>query len=506
MPLYLRITLLFLLNVSILLGALAWTAHRQMQSGLQSLLGTIVGANLQDAAEDIHKELKENPSAKWPDILSDFEKKHRVLTGVFRLPGTHVAGSLKIFPTEVSEGLFPRFGGKDRVPGMPPHGPPDFDSNGKGPGTMRRIPANAPTTAGGRDFPKGLIRTGHPLRYWAVAALPPMPSDRRGPPDRIAFAISTESILICPLLFDSRPWMLGIAAALLVSCMIWFPFVRAITSKLRETTHATRQMASGNLSVRIRDNRRDEIGQLASSVNTMAAQLESYVQGQRRFTRDIAHELCSPISRMQAASGVLENATFDARERQYVEAIDSELQHMSHLVQELLHFAKVDEMKDPALGPVVLDPLVQMVIDRECGTEADPRIVVQVPNDLIVTADSTLLGRAIGNVLRNALRYAGNAALIEINATRIGRERIHLTISDTGIGVPADSLSHLFEAFYRTDEARSPGQGGAGLGLAIARQCTEACGGIVTAGHRSPHGLVIKFDLGSSTADAVDMN
>lgn len=506
MPLYLRILLLFLLNVALLLGALAWTAHRDMQSGLQSFLGTMVGANLQDAAEKIHAALKSEPAAKWPEILDRFEQVHHVEAGLFRLPDVPVAGSLKVYPTEVAEGLFPRFGGKEgnagrspanRPPGLrdEPPGAPGAGAGAGPPNAMRRIPANAPTAAGGRDFPKGLIRTGEPLHYWAVAALPPMPGDRRGPPERLVFTVRTASILTCPLLFDTRPWLWGIATALVVSCLIWFPFVRSITAKLRETTLATRQMAAGKLTVRIRENRSDEIGQLATSVNRMAEQLEGYVNGQRRFTRDIAHELCSPISRMQAATGVLESATLDARERQYVEALDSELQHMSLLVQELLQFAKATHGQEAALAPVVLDPLVQTVIDRECGPEPDPRLVVQVPNDLVVTAETTLLARALANVLRNALRYAGPEAVIEIAASRAGRDRIRLHVSDTGPGVPAEALPRLFEAFYRPDDARSRGQGGAGLGLAIVKHCVQACGGTVTAAPCQPHGLVITFDL-----------
>jgi two-component system sensor histidine kinase CpxA len=500
MPLYLRILLLFLLNVTVLFGALGWIAHRQMQSGLQSFLGTMVGARLQNAAEEIHSSLTNEPAARWPEILARFEKDHRVQAGLFRLPDVPLAGSVKVYPPEVAEGLFPRMGTRERGPGNrePGFGPPvDRPS---APPAMRRIPANSPTAAGGRDFPKGLIRTGQPPRYWAVAALPPMPTERRGRQDRLIFAVSTESVLTCPLLFDLRPWLLGITAALGVSCLIWFPFVRAITSMLRETTQATREMAAGKLSVRIRENRRDEIGQLAASVNQMAGQLQGFVDGQRRFTRDIAHELCSPVSRMQAAVGVLENATLDERGRRYAEALDRELQHMSHLVQELLQFARDTHPHTAGLCAVVLDPLVQTVIDRECGAEPDPRLTVQVPNDLIVTADPALLARALSNIVRNALRYAGPQATIAISATRSAPDRIRIVVADDGPGVIAEALPRLFEAFYRPDEARSPGHGGAGLGLAIVKHAVQACGGTVSASAAEPHGLVVAIVLPAGDA------
>lgn len=501
MPLYLRILLLFLLNVALLFGAIAWAAHRQMQSGLDSFLGAMVGANLQKAASDMITELIDTPADEWPELLSRFEQKHGVQAGLFRDPADYLAGSVKALPPEVIIGLFRGLGGNSRRPGMgPPGGPPGGPGRPERPADAgppaRRNPASAP--GGGRDIPKALVRTGQPSRYWAVASLLPIDTGERGPPARLTFAIVTESVLTCPLLFDTRPWLLGFGCALLLSCLLWLPFVRGITAKLREMKLATEQMATGKLTVRIRENRKDEIGRLASSVNSMAAQLEGFVAGQRRFTQDIAHELCSPISRMQAAAGVLDNEPLNERQRQYINALDDELQHMSHLVQELLQFAKATHEQPHKLVDVVLDPLIQMVIDRECGTGSEAQIEVNVPNDLIVIAEPALLARAVGNVLRNALYYAGSFGKIEIAASATRDGNILLTLSDSGPGVPAESIDRLFEPFYRTDEARTPDKGGVGLGLAIVKYCIQACGGTVTASNRESGGL--KIDIMLKTA------
>jgi signal transduction histidine kinase len=129
------------------------------------------------------------------------------------------------------------------------------------------------------------------------------------------------------------------------------------------------------------------------------------------------------------------------------------------------------------------------------GTDADHGIQVNVPNDLIVTAEPALLARAIGNVLRNSLRYAGGSGPIEITAAATAGNKVQITIADRGPGVPPETLPRLFEPFFRTDEARTPDKGGAGLGLAIVKHCIEACGGTAAAANREPHGFCVSLIL-----------
>jgi two-component system, OmpR family, sensor histidine kinase CpxA len=432
MPLYLRILLLFLLNIAVLLGAATWAAHRQMQQGIQSMLGTMVGFNLQKATEGIYDDLLAKPQSQWGSMMEKFEQTHGVKCGLFEMPNTHIVGSEKKLPEDVAKGMFPKLGGSSG-PGMRPGrgmGPPGDRPDGPPPrpGGGEQGPAGRSSKDAPRDFAKGLIRSGTPSRYWAVALLPPVLGNEPGPPRRLIFAIVTNSVFTCPLLFDLRPWLLAIGAALLFSSLLWLPFVRGITSKLSETMQATKLMASGKLTTRIREGRSDEIGQLAIAVNSMAEQLDGYVSGQRRFTRDIAHELCSPISRMQVAMGVLDTSSLNNRQRHYLDALSDELQHMSHLVEELLQFAKSTHQHDQQLTEMVLEPIIQSAIDRETGHLDDAAINVNVPNDLIVKADPILLSRALSNVLRNALRYAAHGGPVEITAQATSAQQVLITI------------------------------------------------------------------------------
>ena len=108
------------------------------------------------------------------------------------------------------------------------------------------------------------------------------------------------------LFFDYKPWVAVGLGAVLFSAVLWAPLVRGITRSIAQMTHTTRQIAEGRFDARTREGRRDELGLLGQSINRMAARLAGFVTGQKRFLGDIAHELCSPLARIQVALGILE--------------------------------------------------------------------------------------------------------------------------------------------------------------------------------------------------------
>lgn len=243
-----------------------------------------------------------------------------------------------------------------------------------------------------------------------------------------------------------------------------------------------------------------------------ATRLEGFVTGQKRFLGDTAHELLSPLGRLEVALSILERRVSET-ERIYAEGALAEVRHISELVNELLSFAKAGGGTNIALKPVPLAELTARVIARE--TQHRGLIAMDVPASLSVLAEPDLLARAIGNVLRNALRYASPisasggetysfrplrgsdghpAGPITISARQNG-PCIVLTVADSGPGVPPEALDRLFDPFFRPDTARTREAGGAGLGLAIVKTCVEACRGTVSAQNREPHGLQIDFTL-----------
>ncbi len=352
------------------------------------------------------------------------------------------------------------------------------------------VPPQMPGT-GANGFPKFILRVGQPPMYW-IGVRVPLPGDdgQPGPPATLLLVV--PSLSSGGLLFDVTPWLWVGAAVLACSVLLWLPLVRGITRSIRQMTGAAGQMAQGRFGTRVDTARSDELGRLGESLNHMAGRLGEYVTGQKRFLGDIAHELCSPLARMEMALGVLEQRA-SAEQQGHVSDVREEVRHMSSLVNELLSFTKAGlRSKDIALNAVPLAALCARVISREALEKSD--IAMNVDAAVSVLADPDLLARAVANVLRNAVRYAGDAGPIVITATPRG-EDVCLAIADRGPGVPPETLHRLFDPFYRPETARTREGGGAGLGLAIVKTCVEACGGSVAVKNAQPTGLEVTMTL-----------
>src|SRR5262249_27864572 len=141
------------------------------------------------------------------------------------------------------------------------------------------------------------------------------------------------------LFFDSGPWIAVGFGCVLVSVLFWLPLVRGITRSIFQITAATEQIADGRFDTRVSVRRNDELGRLGNAINQMAIRLAGFVTGQKRFLGDIAHELCSPIARIQMALGILEQRA-DPDQKERLADLREEVDLMSNLVNELLSFSK----------------------------------------------------------------------------------------------------------------------------------------------------------------------
>ncbi|MBI5774810.1 MAG: HAMP domain-containing protein [Verrucomicrobia bacterium] len=338
---------------------------------------------------------------------------------------------------------------------------------------------------------KFMVRAGEPELYWVGVRLQVGDRDAARPLPLTLLAAS-ESFAGGGLFMDFTPWIVLGAGALMVSVLFWLPLVRGITRSVSQMTVATERIAEGNFDARVAAARSDELGSLASAINRMAARLAGFVTGQKRFTGDIAHELCAPIARIQMALGILEQRA-DEKQKAYVDDLREEVQHMSSLVNELLSFSKAGlRQKELQLEAVELAPLIQRVVARE--TAAGGEVRVEIPAEHKALAEPELLARAVANLVRNALRHAGAAGPIVVSAAG-ENGRVTLSVADSGPGVPEESLQQIFDPFFRLDASRTRDTGGAGLGLAIVKTCVEACQGTVTAHNRQPAGLQVDIVL-----------
>jgi two-component system sensor histidine kinase CpxA len=210
------------------------------------------------------------------------------------------------------------------------------------------------------------------------------------------------------------------------------------------------------------------------------------VHGQKRFLGDIAHELCAPIARIQFALGILEHRT----EEETVSDLREEVQQMSDLVAELLSFSKAGMQVNTR--PLVKTDVARIVNDAV--TRENVQVQIEVEDGLTAMADPESLLRAVSNIVRNAVRYAGDAGPVNLTARR-EEDRVLLTVADQGPGLPEEEVERVFTPFYRVETSRNRDSGGVGLGLAIVKNCVEACKGTVRCRNRVPTGLEVEIRL-----------
>ena len=504
-PIPLKLLVGFAANLLLLAVGFFWVFRAQFGSATNELFTSIAEPRVQAVAQRIGEDLRAASREDWDRILREASTVSGVEFSLFDGTLLRVAGPLPELPPELEaeirrnliRGGPPRRrfedGPREEFDRPPPpeddfHRPPPPHGGGPPP----RHDQAPPMDPAGGSYPKMTARSEDPPAYWVLSMVPVVETHRGYLP--LILVMRSDSLTGHGVFFDPKPWIISGLGVLLISGLIWVPLAISLTSSLRRIRSATGRIAEGDFAVSVPDAMRaDELGDLGRSVQVMAQRLEAHVAGQKRFLGDIAHELCSPISRLQAVVGILEEGggSAEARDR-HLRRIGVEVQQMSALVNELLSFSKASLRREVSVVAVDVAGLIQGVLDREEASSDQVR--VQIPPGLEVRADPELLDRAVGNLVRNALRYAVGSGPIEISAERTNHEVI-LRIGDSGPGVPEESLPKLFEPFYRPDASRTRDSGGTGLGLAIVKTCIEACGGSVTASLREPTGLEVALRL-----------
>lgn len=486
-PLYLKIVAWFMLNLALLAVAAFFLFRSLFGIGPDAVLKGASGEKIRRAVQLMNDELRDTGRDGWEAELQRFSSAYGMEFSLYRSNGEHALGPGGGIPDSVHEEI-KRFSMPDpgrRGPGPGPGGGPR-----RGPD---REPPGGPGVA--RPGVLFLVKSGDPRQYWLGARVrigrrpedrpqPGTGGPRPDPPPDILLG-RMDRMSDSELMPDFRPWMLAGVVAVGLSALFWIPFVGHITRSLRRMRDATEEVASGNFEAQVDEQRTDELGQLGRSINRMSDRLAGYVHGQRRFLGDIAHELCSPIARMQLELGVLEQGADPALSKR-VDSVRHELDHMADMVNELLSFSKAS-LQPESIEPerVALPELIREVAERETGGR-DAEIGLEHSSGLAVMADRKLLERALGNVLRNAMRYAGEHGPISIDAQPAYDGLIAITVRDSGPGIDDKALENILEPFYRPDEARTRERGGAGLGLAIVKTCIEACGGHIRCRNADP--------------------
>ena len=255
------------------------------------------------------------------------------------------------------------------------------------------------------------------------------------------------------------------------------------------------------------DGANDEIARLALTLNEMMGRLESSFAALRRFTADASHELKTPLAVLRAdVERAMHPTTVRGERMVALEEALQEITRMADLVESLLTLARADEGRfDLHLEPVQLEPLTHEVFETAVilGEHAGLEVTLPTVEPSTVLGDARRLRQLFLNLVTNAIKYTGRGGSVEITLTSAGRTAA-FSVRDTGIGIAAADLPHVFERFWRADRARSrtSERGGFGLGLSISQWIAEAHGGSIAVRSRLGRGSTFTVTLPTHDAAA----
>ena len=273
--------------------------------------------------------------------------------------------------------------------------------------------------------------------------------------------------------------------------------LRPVENMARESE----RIEASTLSQRLPVATKDELGRLATSFNKMLARLEKSFESQRRFTADAAHELRTPLTSIKANTSLAISGDPTLEEcLQALHKSDRAADTMSHLVDDLLLLSRSDAGQ-LELRPQRVD--LGALIDDVCTTfEAQAKsagVELAAHADLVVTTvDPLAMERVLVNLVSNALRHTPEGGRVDLDA-RVSDGHVVLTVSDTGEGISPEHLPHLFDRFYRVDDARTRSAGGVGLGLAICRTLVERMGGTILVNSTVGSGTIVTVNVHSDS-------
>ncbi|MBI4326263.1 MAG: heavy metal sensor histidine kinase [Chloroflexi bacterium] len=276
-------------------------------------------------------------------------------------------------------------------------------------------------------------------------------------------------------------FMFGLPLAVLLAVVGgWFVARRSLVP-VGEMAGRAQEISASSLSQRLPvANPHDELGRLATVFNATLQRLESSFAELCRFAADASHELRTPLTALRAEGEVaLNNAREPEQFRQSIGAMLEEAQRLQDLVNSLLTLARGEADQQPLNRvPIELGALTGEVVEslRILADEKHQQLAAELNGEVSVAGDTALLRHALLNLIHNAIRYTPVGGRITVRCSQRDREAV-IEITDTGEGIAPEHQAKVFDRFYRVDKTRSRAEGGAGLGLAIAKLAVERHGG-----------------------------
>jgi signal transduction histidine kinase len=280
----------------------------------------------------------------------------------------------------------------------------------------------------------------------------------------------------------TRGLVLGAIGASMAALLLGIGLAATLTRPLRRLTTAIHAMAAGQLEQRVEVRSHDEIGELAGAFNDMSSELVRANQARRQMTADIAHELRNPLMVITGYIEALRDGVLKPSPQRF-EMMHEEAQRLQRMVADLrtLSLADAGELTLQR-QPAAPEPLLARVAElyTPVAEQQQVRIVTQVEGDPPdVAIDVERMAQVLSNLVTNALRHTPAGGEVRLGA-HVVDNAVALTVADSGEGIPAEALPHIFDRFYRADGARTQNGDESGLGLAIVKSIVAAHGGTIT--------------------------
>ncbi len=295
----------------------------------------------------------------------------------------------------------------------------------------------------------------------------------------------------------NRSLLLAAWVAALIALALGFVLFRQITAPLNALARASNGIASGDFKARARVHGDDEIAQVARAFNAMADNLARSETARRNMLADVAHELRNPIGVIQSHLEAMLDGVFPTTPEQ-IASLHDETILLTRLVDDLRALALADAGQlTLARQPTDLHTLVSKTVEafQVQATENQIMLTSELATNIPpVHIDAERIAQVLRNLLSNALRYTLAGGRVHVKLMNTGRAA-RVQVSDTGPGIPSEVLPMVFERFWRADKSRTRAQGGAGLGLAIAKQWIEAHGGQIGVESELGQGTTFWFNL-----------
>lgn len=295
----------------------------------------------------------------------------------------------------------------------------------------------------------------------------------------------------------------GVAVAIAV--ILTYIFSLRLSRPLKQIKNAAAKISNGEFERRLDIKSNDEIGELAKAFNQMAVALQNIEEMRREFIANVSHELRTPMTSIRGfIEGILDGTIPPKKHNQYLSIVKDETYRLNRLVNDLLDLAKI-EAGEVKLSITTLNinemvrkcviKLEALLIEKDLSVDADFE-----EDELLAKGDSDAIERVLYNLMHNAIKFTPAGRKIGVSTRKL-KDRIEVTVRDSGVGIDQNELDHIWDRFYKSDKSRGRDKTGTGLGLAIVRNIINEHNQTISVESQPGQGTAFTFTLARGDLD-----